>query len=116
MAQTYKILGQVALAAADTEEELFSVRQSYECVVSSITICNRTAAWRTFRISLDQFDDNAADADDQDYLYFDRRVAPNDTFIATVGLTLGPNDALNVFGSHADMTFQAFGREIPIKV
>ena len=114
MGQTLKCLGQVALAVAATEQELYAVPHGSETVVSSLVICNRTSTDRTFRVSVDVGNDNAAGADAKDYVYFDTEVPANDTFIATVGLTVGPGDAINVYGSHAELTFSAWGRESPI--
>jgi hypothetical protein len=114
MAQTLKSLGQVALALADTEYELYAVPLGKETVVSSLSICNRTALDQTFRVSVDVRNDNESGAEAEDFVYFDTEVPANDTFMATVGLTLGPGDSINVYGSHADMTFAAWGRETPI--
>lgn len=114
MAQSLRILGQAALALADTEEQLYKVPSGYETVVSTIAVCNRTSSAQTFRIGLDAGDDNAGDSEDKDHLYFDTAVPPNDTHMATIGVTIGPEDSINVQGSHADLTFQAFGREIPL--
>ncbi|MHC4713542.1 MAG: hypothetical protein ACYTAN_09785 [Planctomycetota bacterium] len=114
MAERGKVLGQVALAGADTEEQLYKCPAGKWATVSTIIVCNRTAVDRAFRLSIDVGDDNAAEAVSNDFLCYDTTVQANEPYEFTTGLTVGPGDAINVRGSHADMTFQAFGLEVDL--
>ncbi len=51
MPTTYKILGRKA-SAATTMEELYAVPSTTSAVISTITVCNRAAAARTYRIAI----------------------------------------------------------------
>ncbi len=112
MADTLKVLGQVALAIADTEEQLYKVPGSTSTTISSIVVANRGATDRTFIIGVDVGDDNAGASESKDFLYKDVTVLANDTFVATIGATLATTDSVNVNGSHTDLTFTAFGVEV----
>ena len=52
----------------------------------------------------------AADALSQ-YLFYDVTIAGNDTFVATVGLTLATTDVIRVYATLATLSFSAFGIE-----
>lgn len=112
MAETHKVLGQVAIAVANTEEQLYKVPAATSAVVSSIIVCNRGGTDRTFTIGIDVGDDNAGDLEAKDHIYKDVGIKANDTFIATVGLTLAVTDSVNVEASHTDVTVSAFGVEV----
>ena len=53
----------------------------------------------------------AANNNDQ-YLYYDTAIPANDTFVATIGLTLGAADVIRVYATLATLTFQVHGVEI----
>ena len=109
MATTYKILGQVSPSAA-AETDLYTVPGAAQAVVSSIIICNRSSsATATFRISA-SFTGTATAP--KDYIYYDLIIGQNDTFIATIGLTLGTTDKIRIYASTANLSFTAVGSEI----
>lgn len=108
MAETRKVLGQSAPGAA-TLTDLYTVPAVTQAVVSSIVICNRSAVATAFRISVAV--NGAADATSQ-YLYYDVPIFGNDTFIATIGITLGDTDVVRCYATLATVTFTAFGVEI----
>jgi len=106
----YKILGQVAPTGM-LENNLYLVPALRSAVVSSITVANRGPDLAKFRVSISV---NNAATNAKDYLYYDVPLPGYDTFIATVGLTLGANDVIRVYASGLggdDLTFQAFGSE-----
>lgn len=107
MAASYKILGQSA-PLATTETDLYTVPGATEAVTSSFIICNRGAVG-TFRISISNGGGVTANTD---YIYYDLTLAANDTFIATVGITLSATDVVRVYASTADFTFSVYGSEI----
>lgn len=105
---TQLVLGQVN-PAATTLTTLYTVPAATQTVVSSIVVCNQAASDATFRISIQV----AAAADNaKQYLYFDTTVPANDTFTATVGLTLGATDVIKVYASTTTLSFSAFGVQI----
>lgn len=111
MPSVYKILGQDA-PAINTEVDLYIVPLLTSTVVSSITVANRGTNVATFRVSISQ---GGGVTVDKDYLYYDVVIGGNDTFIATVGLTLSATDVVRARASGAgggDLTFQLFGSEL----
>lgn len=107
MANVYKILGQVADASAN-DVELY-LQAGVETIVSTITICNRSATAKTFRIATKS--DNSAVAN-ADYIAYDTTIEGNDTITLTLGITLQAAAEISVGASSADVTFQAFGTQI----
>jgi hypothetical protein len=108
MAIAYKVLGQ-ADPSAITETDLYTVPAATSAVASSITITNRNATIAYFRVSIAV---SGAATSDKDYLYYDLPIAGNDTFIATIGVTLADRDVVRVYASASKLTFQLFGSEI----
>jgi len=107
MATTVKNLGQVATAAT-TETDLYTVPGATSAVCSSIVICNRGATVATFRVS--HAVGGGATAN-KDYLYYDVTLAGNDTFIATIGITMAATDKIRVYASTANLSFNLYGQE-----
>lgn len=109
MATTPKVLGQI-YPSNNNLTTLYTVPGATRTTVSSIVITNMTASAATFRISIAVA--GLADTNKQ-YLYMDLPIAGNDTFIATIGATLGPADVIRVRSSSGNtLTFQAFGIEV----
>jgi hypothetical protein len=108
MASIYKVLGQVA-PAATTATTLYTVPASTEAVISTIVIANRNSTAATFRISVRP--NNAAQAN-QHYLAFDVPIAGNDSTTLTLGITMDAADVITVYGSTANLSWNAFGTEI----
>lgn len=108
MAETRKVLGQSAPAAA-TPTDLYTVPAATQAVVSSLEVCTRVAGLHSFRVSVSVA--GAATAN-KDYLYYDIEITHPDAFIATVGWTLGATDKVRVYASTADLSFNLFGVEI----
>lgn len=109
MATTYKILAQSAPAATTPALLYGPVATGISTVVSTIAVCNRGNTALTYRISLRQA--NEADAPKQ-YLVYDATLGANSTATYTIGVTLSATDAVYVYASSANATFQAFGSEI----
>ena len=107
MAEAQKVLGQSApLAAALTD----MYTAPGKAVGSSLTICNRSASVTAHaRVAVAVA--GAADEAKQ-YLYYDLEIPESDTFIATIGLTLGAGDVGRVYNDLATLSFQLFGVEI----
>lgn len=106
MAETQKVLGQSSPSAASLTT-LYTA--GAKAVASSLVICNRGPAQVNVRVSVAVA--GAAD-DSKQYLYYDLPVPPNDTFIATIGVTLGISDVVRVYSDLATASFNLFGVEI----
>lgn len=110
-AVTYKVLGQNA-PATTTEVDLYTVPALTQAVASSITVANRGSQLAAFRVGVKVGGVGVLAA--QDYVYYDVIIGGNDTFIATIGLTLAAGDKVKVYGSGlggGNLTFQLFGSE-----
>lgn len=108
MAIAYKILGQDA-PAATTETILYTVPALTSTVASSIIVCNRNKAVAYFRVSISKAGVATAN---KDYIYYDVPLEGNDTFIATIGVTLAATDVVRVYASNANLSFSIYGSEI----
>jgi len=108
MATTYKVLGQEN-PAATTLTSLYTVPAATQAVVSSIVVANLTAVDATFRIAVQPA---GASIIDEHYVGYDITVGASDSTVLTLGITMGATDVLSVYGSTADITFQAYGSEI----
>jgi hypothetical protein len=108
MPTIYKVLGQSS-PAATTETALYTVPSATSAIGSSIIIANRSTTIATFRVSIAV---SGAATTNKDYIYYDLPIGANDTFIATIGITLGDLDEVNVYASNSNLSFSLYGSEI----
>ena len=108
MALTYRVLGQES-PLATTETTLYTVPSATSAIGSSIIIANRGTSVATFRVSIAV---NGASTLPKDYIYYDLPIGANDTFIATIGITLGDTDEVRVYASNTNLSFSLYGSEI----
>lgn len=108
MATNYKVLGQSS-PLATTETTLYTVPALTKAIVSSIIIANRGVSTAYFRISISVA---GASTSNKDYIYYDLPIGGNDTFIATVGITLATTDVVRVYSSNSSLSFSLYGSEI----
>ena len=107
MATAYKVLGQSSPSAA-TETTLYTVAAT-SAVASSVIVCNRSSVLSTFRISIAV---GGGVTKPEDYIYYDLPIGANDTFIATIGVTLAATDKVKVYSSNTNLSFSLYGSEI----
>ena len=107
MPSILKVLGQSS-PLATTLTDLYTVPAATSAVISSATICNRSSTATTFRLSVAPA--GAADSNNQ-YIYYDVTLAGNDTFIATIGISLATTDVIRCYATLATLTFGLFGQE-----
>lgn len=107
MADVIKVLGQSA-PSATTTTTLYTVPNLNQTTVSSLVICNRTGGALTYRVSVHVAD---AAASNEQYLYYDKTIAANETFSAVLGLTLNQSDVVKVYASNTGLSFNMFGVE-----
>lgn len=108
MANTNKVLAQVNPSAA-TLTDAYTVPGATSAIVSTIVIANRSSISTSFRVSIQVA--NAAD-DNKQYLYYDILIDGNDTFVATLGITLAATDVIAVYATLATLSFNIFGVEV----
>ena len=109
MAETYKILGQVA-ATANTTHNVYTVPAATQAVVSSIVIVNRNSGANcTYRVAAQQA---GAALANQHYLAYDAPIAALDTVALSLGITLGNTDVISVYSANSNLSFSVFGTEI----
>lgn len=108
MTDSLKVLGQSnPLASALTDA--YAVPALRSAAVSSVFVCNQSSTPIKFRISVAIA--AAVDTPAQ-YLYYDVEIAANDSFIATVGVTLGATDVIRVYANSSQVSFNVFGVEV----
>lgn len=107
MANIRKVLAQLAPASGG-DATLYTVPASTDTVISSLVVCNRGSTEASFRVSIQP---GGGAVDDANYIYYDVSVAGNDTFAATLGITLAQTDVVTVYVSDATLSFNLFGQE-----
>lgn len=108
MPTTYKVLGQ-SNPSATTLTTLYTVPAATSAVVSSIVVANLTSTSATFRIAVRPAGASITNAH---YVGYDITVGASDSTVLTMGITMAATDVLSVYGSTANLTFQAYGSEI----
>ena len=108
MAKNYKILGQ-SLPIANTFTDLYTVPTGNSAVISTLNICNTTAANVTFRV-LARPSGNAIST--QQYIVFDAALPAQDAIGLTLGMSLGATDKITVYSFQGNVAFTLFGTEI----
>jgi len=108
MAYAYKVLGQSA-PSATTATDVYNVGSGKQAIVSTITVANRSATARTYRIAIRPA---GAVLANQHYIAYDVTVAASDSTALTLGITLTATDVVTVYASTTDLSFGIFGSEI----
>jgi glucose-6-phosphate dehydrogenase assembly protein OpcA len=108
MPTIYKVLGQVN-PSATTATTLYTVPASTSTVVSTIVVANLSTSAATYRISIRPA--GAAQTNAM-YLAYDVTIGANDSTALTLGVTLATTDIVTVYGSSANLSFNAYGSEI----
>ena len=108
MTDTFSVLAQ-SKPAATTLTDSYTVPASTQAVVSSVVVCNQSATATSFRISVAKA--GAADTAAQ-YFYYDLSIDGNDTFVATIGISLAATDVVRVYNTLATLSFNVLGVQI----
>jgi hypothetical protein len=108
MADTLKVLGQAA--PADTNNaDLYTVPENTQTTVSSLVACNLTGNTPSFRVAVRPL---GATVGNENYIYYDKALAANDSVFIIIGITLSDDDVVTVRSSAADeIAFTLFGVE-----
>jgi hypothetical protein len=102
-----KVLAQSA-PSATTATNIYTVGSSTETVISTIFVCNRSAAPATYRIAVRP---NGATLSNEHYIAYDVTVGASDSTTITSGITMDAADVLTVYASTANLSFSVFGSE-----
>jgi hypothetical protein len=113
---TYKVLGQLQ---ATTGWDLLYIPPdpvSYgvtrgDAVCSTLTICNYSANTQEFSVAVVP-GGGGYSGNVQNLIYNQVKIASNDTFAATFGITVTYPDEIYVLADSTDVTFTLFGSEI----
>lgn len=108
MSYQYKVLGQSA-PSATTNTDVYTVGSGKQAIISTITVANRSASSRSYRIAIRP---SGATIANQHYLAYDIAIAANDTTVLTLGITLQATDVVTVYASTTDLSFGVYGSEI----
>src|SRR5271167_1460294 len=91
-----------------SDQTLYTSPAATSTVVSSVSICNRDSSAHTFTVA--QTTGSGAVAT-TDYLYYQRNLNANDTFIFTIGEIMVAADTLHFTGDN-HLTIQGWGVQI----
>lgn len=111
MADTYQVLGQLA-PSSTTLSTVYTVPANTSTTISSIIVCNTSGASG----ASDKFRISVAPAGGSDnitqYIYYDVVISKQDTFIATVGITLATTDVIRCYSTNGTCSFSLYGIQI----
>lgn len=107
MADTIKILGQTG-PAATTDTVAYTVPANTSAVVTAIWACEINGAIATIRMAILP---KGGVVSNENYIYFDKALAVNQTFRSGGGITLAQGDQVMVRSSTGDVMFSVFGME-----
>ena len=108
MTDTILVLGQ-SFPAVATLTTLYTVPMGTSATISSIMVCNTTGLGDSFRVSVAP--GGAGDTLSQ-YIYYNLPMDANDTFMATLGMTLAATDVVRVYSSGGNLAFSLFGVQL----
>jgi len=108
MATVYKVLGQLK-PGANTLADLYTVPGSTSAVLSSITVCNQTAANASYSIAIAP---NGETANDKHFIVRGGVVPQADAVGITLGLTMDAADVVRCNTNTSNVSFNVFGSEV----
>lgn len=108
MANTYKVLAQLASTSTGLVT-LFTGSANRQYIISGITVCNRSTAENTFRLSVAP---NGSTNAVPQYLHWEQAVPGNDTYLVNVPITMDASDVIRVKQFSTGFSYNVFGAEI----
>lgn len=104
--ETLKVLGQ-ARPGSSVLADLYTVLTGQQAICSSLIICNQSSS-TTANVRVSVAVNGAADTSKQ-YIYYDLPIAPNTTYMATIGITLANGDIVRVRSDSGTVSFNLSG-------
>lgn len=86
--------------------DFYTIPVATSATTSSLFICNKGSSPATFRVSVAQ--DGEPDNIKQ-YIYYDIKVAANDTFTSKFDFPLAPGLVIRIMASNHNLIFNLFG-------
>ncbi len=108
MTDSLKNLGQ-SKPASNTLTPLYTVPAIIGTAASTLFVCNESSTADYFYVSVAV---NGATDTPAQYIYYNLFLDSNDTFIATVGLSLAPGDIVRIMSVNGNIAFSLFGVEV----
>jgi hypothetical protein len=108
MATTFKVLGQ-SLPSPNTFTTLYTVPAANSAIISTLNICNVSAANVTFRAAIRPAGATLTTAN---YIAYDVALPAQDAIGLTLGITLAATDVVTVHSVQGNVVFNLFGSEI----
>lgn len=108
MAQTHKVLGQVAPSGV-LNTDLYIVPSATQAIVSTLSVCNTGSASTTYRVAIRPTGEAIVD---KHYIAYDSYAEANNSTFLTLGLSLGATDVVTVYAGTGVLSFGLFGVEI----
>jgi len=108
MTTTRKVLAQHVPAAAATEL-MYTVPTGAQAVISSLICCNLSSLEDKATIAVVESGDSLAS---KNIIYYQLPIGGENTFVATIGITMNTGDMLYVYSLNGTTSFSAFGQEI----
>lgn len=109
MAEVRKLLGRL-VPAHSTTGTAYQVASQNEAIVSSLVFCNRAASAATLCAEI--VTAGEAGGQTNQYIYSGIIIPANDTFVATIGMTLSAGDQIRINPSNDNLTVLVFGVEL----
>ena len=107
MADSIRVLGQLS-PSASTLTTLYTVPSLKKATISSFYAANRESTATTIRASVAV----TGETDSlKQYIYYDIELPENETFVATVGITMSETDVFRVYSPSSGVSFNLFGVE-----
>lgn len=108
MANTYKVLGQLAPASA-TLSTLYTVPSATSAVCSTLVIANTGTSATTARVAIRPA---GASLVVKHYILYDVLIPAGDSTFLTLGISLATTDVVSVYANLATLSFSLFGTEV----
>lgn len=108
MAQTYKVLGQVASTGV-ANYTLYTVPSGTQSVISTISVCNAGSSSTTYRIAVRPSGETLAQ---KHYIAYDAAINQYDSTLLTLGISLSGTDVITGYSAGSGLVFNLFGVEI----
>lgn len=107
MIESIGSLGQLNPSSV-TLTTLYTVPADTQAVISTLVFCNLAASPAQVRVAIRVA---GAAISNKQYLYYGLLLAGNDTFTATLGITLNAGDIVSVYATTGNIAFNLFGVE-----
>ena len=114
MAEFLTRIASASVAAANTDETIYTVPADKAVVLSSIVVCNTDSSGIAFKIAM--VSDDTTPPNQSDYLFSGVALAANTTVTYTLGITLSEGYRIHIEDDSARVAYNFFGSIIDQKI